>query len=284
VRTLTLDGVALPVTWTSVTAWRLTFVPVPGTRSYHVRALDRDGQEIGSGAVEVTFTGTTAWPAVRLSEWGASNAGSVLDPADGKADDWLELFNPSGDAVSLAGWRLSDSTPTPTTFIFPAGFSLGAGGYLVGWCDEEPVQSSTPTTLHLPFKLSANGETLTLTAPDGTVVDTVTFGPQVSDISQGRLPNSATGMAFLASPSAGAPNAAAITQPGITATNTAPGELSFTVSTMPGFSYQLQAKDTLLEPTWMALGSAITADGSSAIFTDTISGRSQRFYRVVRSP
>ena len=142
----------------------------------------------------------------------------MLDPADGKADDWLELFNPSADAVSLAGWRLSDSTPTPTRFIFPAGFSLAAGGCLLAWCDEETVQSSAPNSLHLPFKLSANGETLTLTAPDGTVVDTVTFGPQVTDISQGRLPNSATGVVFLASPSAGAPNAAAITEPGITAT------------------------------------------------------------------
>jgi CotH kinase protein/Lamin Tail Domain len=282
-RTLTLEGVALPVTWTSVTAWRLTFVPVSGTRSYHVRALDRDGQEVGSGAVEVTFTGTNAWPAVRLSEWGASNTGSVLDPADGKADDWLELFNPSAEAVSLAGWRLSDSTPTPTTFIFPAGFNLPAGGYLLGWCDEEPVQSSAPNSLHLPSKLSANGETLTLTAPDGTVVDTVTFGPQVSDISQGRLDGSTTAMAFLTSPSAGAANASAIAEPGLIATITAPGELSFTVSTTPGFSYQLQAKDTLMEQAWTDLGSAVTASGSSVVFSDTISGRSQRFYRVVRS-
>src|SRR5690606_5674667 len=106
-------------------------------------------------------------------------------------------FNPTLTDVNLSGWRLSDSAQTPTEFIFPSGYTLAAGGRLVAWCDEQTAQSVAPASLHLPFKLSASGETLTLTAPDGTVVDSVTFGPQVTDISQGRAPDGSATIDFL---------------------------------------------------------------------------------------
>ena len=283
VQTLTVNGDEFPVVWNSVTAWSITFVPASGTHPYVVRALDYNGAQIGTGTVNVTFTGTSAWPALRINEWMASNGGSVPDPADGKSDDWLELFNPTGSAVSLTGWRLSDSAPTPAEFVFPAGYSIAAGGRLIAWCDDETVQSAAPASLHLPFKLSATGETLTLTAPDGTVVDTITFGQQVTDISQGRAPDGSATIAFLNTPTAGTANTAAIAAPIATATS-APGSVTIAVNTTPGFSYQLQVKDNLTDAAWTNLGPAITATGNAHTFTDATNGRTQRFYRVVRAP
>ena len=214
----------------------------------------------------------------------ATNGGSVLDPADGASDDWLELFNPTAATVSLTGWRLSDSSPAPTEFLFPSSYSLAASGRLIAWCDNETVQSAAPASLHLPFKLSASGETLTLTAPDGTVVDTVTFGAQVTDISQGRVPDGGATIAFLLAPSAGSANTGAIAAPVATASSSTPGTVSIFVNTTPGFSYQLQVKDNLTDAVWINLGAAFTATGPSHTFTDTPTGYTRRFYRAVRTP
>ena len=284
VQTLTVNGVELPVVWSSVTAWSITLVPAAGTHLYVVAALDYNGAQVGTGTVNVTFTGVNAWPALRINEWMASNASSVPDPADGQFDDWLELFNPTAAAVNLTGWRLSDSSPSPTEFLFPAGYSLAAGGRLLAWCDNETAQSAPPSSLHLPFKLSASGETLTLSAPDGTIVDTVTFGAQVTDISQGRVPDGGGTIAFLLAPTAGTANTAAIAAPAATVTTTAPGNVTITVNTTPGFAYQLQFKDDLTAAAWTNLGTATTASGGTLTFTDTTTGHPQRFYRVVRTP
>ena len=134
------------------------------------------------------------------------------------------------------------------------------------------------------FKLSASGETLTLSAPDGTVVDTVTFGPQVTDISQGRVPDGSATVDFLSAPSAGTANGQAISAPSATATSTSPGTVKITVNTTAGFSYQLQRKDDLSAAIWSNIGITVTGDGNPLTFTDSTAGYLQRFYRVVRTP
>ena len=283
VETLTVNGVELPVVWTSVTAWSITLVPASGSHPYVVRAFDYNGAQIGTGTVTVNFTGVNAWPALRINEWMAANGGSVLDPADGNSDDWLEVFNPTAASVSLTGWRLSDSAPTPTEFVFPSGYSISAGGRLIAWCDDETVQSAAPASLHLPFKLSATGETLTLTAPDGTVVDTVTFGQQVTDISRGRTPDGSATIDFLAAPSAGTANTSAVPSPTASASITG-GIVTFTIATTPGFQYQAQYKNELTDATWTNLGGNVTASGSTLNVSDAPAPQTRGFYRAVRTP
>ena len=155
---------------------------------------------------------------------------------------------------------------------------------MVAWCDDQTIQSSAPASLHLPFKLSISGETLTLTAPDGTIVDTVTFTQQVTDVSQGRSPDGSATIAFLGAPTAGSANQAPISSPAASATTSTPGTVNITVTATAGFSYRLQIKDDLNAATWTNLGLAVTASGNSVTFTDTPGAQTQRFYRVVRSP
>lgn len=284
VKTLTVNGVELSVTWSTVTSWQITLTPAPGPRPYVVRAVDYTGAEAGSATVTVTYTGASQWPEVRINEWMASNAGRVTDPADGRSDDWIELFNPTAAPVSLTGWRLSDLVPVPTDFVFPAGYTLAAGGHLVAWCDEETAQSLPPASVHLPFKLAAEGETLTLTAPDGTVVDRIAFGPQVADISQGRTPDGGPDVDFLLAPSAGTANAAALPPPAATGVTIGEGVVSITLASSPGFSYQLQAKSALEDPAWLNEGPAVMATAGTVTLTAAAAAGPQRFYRVERRP
>jgi hypothetical protein len=284
VETLTVNGVVVPVTWTTVTQWRITLTPAPGTHPYDVRAVDYTGAETGRATATVTFTGTSAWPPLRLNEWMAANAGSVTDPADGRSDDWLELYNPTDTAVLLQGWRLCDSAPSPTEFVFPAGYALAPGGRLLAWCDAETAQSQPPDSLHLPFRLAAEGETLTLTAPDGTVVDQVTFGPQVADTSQGRTPDGSTVIDFLAEPSAGTTNTSSLPPPQATGVTMAGDAVVVTVAATPGFVYQLQTKASLTDAVWLDDGPPVLAAARTVTLTASPAQSPDRFFRVVRQP
>jgi len=284
VKTLTVNGVALPVTWSTVLQWRIALVPLPGTHSYVVRAVDYNGVEVGSAMVSVTFTGTAAWPPLRLNEWMASNVGAVTDPADGRGDDWLELYNPTENPVSLTGWRLRDLSPTPTEYVLPGGYVLAPGARLVAWCDEETAQNAPPDSLHLPFSLSAEGETLTLAAPDGTVIDQVSFGPQVANVSSGRVPDGGSVIDFLAFATPGLVNAPVSPPPVATAVARADGTVAISLSTIPGFQYQLQTKRVLSDPTWENDGLPVLALGSSLTLVSSPASSPESYYRVVRHP
>ena len=210
VKTITFNGLELPLTWTTTTAWSASVPVASGTNPLVISAYDGAGALVGSTTLTVPFTGTNAWAALRINEWLADNAAHDFDPADGDSEDWLELYNPTASTVSLSGWSLSDST---TTYLIPNGYTISATGRLLVWADDETAQNTGSGQLHVPFKLSNNGETLTLRAPDGTIVDTVTFGTQVENITQGRVPDGGATIDFLAAPSAGTVNTATLASP-----------------------------------------------------------------------
>jgi len=133
----------------------------------------------------------------------------IADPADlaeGRSnpyDDWFELYNAGSNIADLTGCVLSDGTtawPVPSnTFMPPLGFMLV-------WADEDLHQNGfAQHQLHAGFKLSAQGELIEL-RHDGTLIDRVTFGPQLQDISEGRWPDAAAAIIAFTLPSPGATN------------------------------------------------------------------------------
>lgn len=113
---------------------------------------------------------------LRLNEWMAS-------PAYG--EDWFEIYNSDDHVVALAGLYLSDTPATPTITKIPALSFIAGRGYVRFWADGSGAGGN-----HGDFKLGSSGETLVLTAANGaTALDTVTFGAQATDVSQGRLPD-----------------------------------------------------------------------------------------------
>ncbi|HWB04052.1 MAG TPA: lamin tail domain-containing protein [Verrucomicrobiales bacterium] len=280
VKTIEINGLPVTPRWTSLTAWTVPFVLKSGGNSLLVRALDTNGTVIGSANLTSQFTGTVQWPALRLNEWMAANSGAVRDPADNDSDDWFEIYNPTAAAVNLQGWSLKDSGAVP--YVIPAGYTIPAGGRLVVWADDETDQNTGAGELHVSFKLSSDGESLTLLAPDSTVVDTVTFGAQVSDVSQGRTPDGGTDIVFLTTPTAGQSNAPALPPPAVTSVTQAGGQVTLTFTTVAGFSYQSESSADLA--VWAPAGQVITGDGTEKSVSVIVTGNSRRFLRITRTP
>jgi hypothetical protein len=119
----------------------------------------------------------------------------------GEYDDWIEIANLGDASVSLAGWGLTDELAHPLEWTFPD-TTIQAGEYLIVWADEDLGQGP----LHANFKLSGDGEQIGLFQPDLTPVDTLSFGAQTVDVSQGRYPDGSPNWVFFTTPTPGATN------------------------------------------------------------------------------
>jgi hypothetical protein len=120
---------------------------------------------------------------VVINEFAASNT-VILDPA-GEAEDWIELHNNLSQPIDIGGMYLSDSVTVPTKWQFPTSTTIAAHGYLIVWADEDEGQSG----LHAAFKLSASGESIVLSSTPTVVLDSVTFGQQIADLTMARVPD-----------------------------------------------------------------------------------------------
>ncbi len=134
---------------------------------------------------------------VRINEWMAS-------PLSG--DDWFELYNAAVNPVELSGCFLTDDSADPAQFQLPPLSFLGTGSAACQMFHADG--STTKGANHVNFKLAAGGEFIGFYAPDGTPIDGVTFGPQTTGVSEGRLPDGSTNIvAFTTNPTPGLPNA-----------------------------------------------------------------------------
>ncbi len=141
--------------------------------------------------------------ALRINEFMALN-GSVIADETGVFEDWVEIYNPAAEDISLLGMFLTDDLASPTRWAFPD-TTLAAGQYMIVWCDSDPQDGP----LHTNFKLSGGGEAIGLYSVVDEVVmavDDYTFGPQVLDISEGRAIDGRHGWEFFDIPSPGAAN------------------------------------------------------------------------------
>ena len=177
--------------------------------SYTVYVIGRD--EFGVWQSESAPTFSRTWTVlsglrrVVINEVLARNVSVVA--VNGAFPDLVELFNPRAAAVDLSGLRLTDDLNAPSRFVFPAGTSIAAGGYLTLIAANADGSSG----LHLGFSLDQTGETLYLLdtpANGGALLDSVEFGLQLPDLSVGRT---AGGHWTLCVPTIGALNNAAPT-------------------------------------------------------------------------
>lgn len=224
---------------------------------------------------------------LRINEIMASNTSTVLDPATGRFEDWFELYNGGTESVELAGYSLSVDPARPRDFVIPAGVRLVPGGFLLVWADKSPAANGRGgSDLHVGFKLSKAGGELGLFAPDGTEVDRVVYGPQEADVSLGLLPDGFGGVA-LPLPRA---------SPGVANVEVHPGVLRIEAVVVgangvqinwmgeAGVHYRLESKDDLLAVTWTVVAERTGGAGPQFLLDPGPGGRTQRFYRLVRTP
>jgi hypothetical protein len=163
----------------------------------------------------VLFTAHSLNAQLYINEFMASNDNSITD-ASGSAEDWVEIYNAGSAPVNLAGYYISDNIGEPLAWQIPdtdpSLTTLPAGGFLILWADKDTDDGAD----HIDIKLSAGGEDLVLTAPDGsTLVDSYSFGTQTTDISFGRTSDGADTWDFFVEPTPGASNTTAPGAPSV---------------------------------------------------------------------
>jgi hypothetical protein len=123
-----------------------------------------------------------------ITEFMASNEDTILD-GNGRASDWIEIYNPSRAAVDLSGWHLSDAPGNLTKWTFPD-VSIEAGGYLLVFASGNNAPDAAGY-LHTNFQLDANGDYLALVKPDGFTLTSeyepegFNFPPMREDVAYG---------------------------------------------------------------------------------------------------
>ena len=119
-----------------------------------------------------------------INEIMASNSATAAD-ASGEFADWIELYNNTNNFLSLNNLYLSDSYTNPLKWAFAENATIAPNDFLVIWADNDTLESG----IHSNFKLSSTGERLILSYANGNVLDSITFGAQISDFSFLRCPN-----------------------------------------------------------------------------------------------
>ena len=122
---------------------------------------------------------------VVISEVVADNKYSLED-GYGDAPDWIELRNTGNSTVDLTGWGLSDNPSKPMKWVFPA-TNMPPHSTLIVFASGKAVSLDPAGMLHADFALGKNGETVQLTASDGTsIIDSVAYPELDTDLAYGR--------------------------------------------------------------------------------------------------
>ena len=289
VKTIRVNGVAYPITWTAVsgrpTGWSVTIPLASGANVLIIQGVDRNGTALVTAldSITVTNTGSGAEQPVKINEWMASNSGpgGYPDPADGRFQDWLELYNPNPTAVNLSGYLLTDDLAVPAKWTFPAGSSIAPLGFLVIWADNEILQNTPGNGLHAAFQLSAGGESLGLYNAAGVAQHTLTFNAQTENASEGLFPDgNVTAVHPMPNWTPRYPNTLAAPMK-ITAFAWAPGGFDVTWTTLPGRTYRVEYTLDPGDP-WIPLTPDVPGTGETVGLLDVTATGPKRYYRVRR--
>ena len=132
----------------------------------------------------VSWTVDPSAVTVQINEILASNVSAY--PVGATRSDMIELFNYGTLPVSLANFSVSDNPALPRKYVFPAGTTIPAGGYLVLLGD---APNANPG-IHINFGLDGDGDSFAIYPPNAVIgtapVDSVSFGIQIPDSSIGR--------------------------------------------------------------------------------------------------
>ena len=144
----------------SRTDWVTTAEPTPGYDNPYTEPVE--------------CTPGSEW--VKINELMANPAGSD------EGAEWVELFNPEDEEVSLDGWALNwgKNGTYSGTVIFPAGTAIGPGDFvLIGgeWVDDIDVMADLDLG-----NAGSNADAVQLVDCDGAVQDTVVYGGPNDDL------------------------------------------------------------------------------------------------------
>ena len=131
---------------------------------------------------------------LKINEWLAN--GEVLFE-----NDFIELFNAHAFPVDLSNLYLTDHPVTQPDKcpLGPLSFIAGKG-FAVFMADDQNQPG------HVDFRLSADGEMIGLFDAEINEIDKIIYGPQTTDVSQGRAPDGMNSFEFFELPTPGVAN------------------------------------------------------------------------------
>jgi hypothetical protein len=127
--------------------------------------------------VQVGLLGVTLFSGLKVEVVQAAAPGVVVinevawaGSADSANDEWMELYNTTGAAVDLSGWKIKDDGAV--AFTFPAGSGIAAHGYALIE-DAETAVSNVPADFIYNMSLANSGDSLQLLDASDQVIDVV---------------------------------------------------------------------------------------------------------------
>ena len=132
------------------------------------------------GYLILLFCSNSLHGQVLINELMAANASTIDDPDFDKKADWIELYNPTDEAILLDSIYLTDNLNKPFQWLVPTGTVILPKGYLLFWADGEDIGN------HCNFKLAKSGEAIGLFNTAGVLLDSIIYPAQSNDISYGR--------------------------------------------------------------------------------------------------
>lgn len=138
-----------------------------------------------------------------INEMMASNTRTIADE-DGDFEDWIELANTGTEAIDLADFGLSDNPASPFKWRLPA-VTMAPGTFLLVWASGKD-RTDPGSPLHTNYGISAGGEVLVLTRPDGMRIDSLPAVHLRPDISAGRSISTPLELRFFLQATPGLPN------------------------------------------------------------------------------
>jgi len=132
---------------------------------------------------------------LRINEW-------LADELFLANNDFIELYNPDPFPVALGGCYLSDAEGAPALSPIAALSFIAPGGYTSFIADSDPQQGAD----HLTFKLDPSVGIIILSDSILDPIDVVNYGPQMTDISQGRSPSGSDTLVNFQLPTPGSAN------------------------------------------------------------------------------
>ena len=138
-----------------------------------------------------------------INEVVSNNETSLADFA-GDFPDWVELYNGTEDAISLAGYRLTDD-PADLTRGKLAEIVIPSGGFMIVFASGK-TQPTKVDEWHVDFRINSLGETIYLFDPDGALVDRIALGPLDRDEATGREPDGKSNWFMATAPTPAKPN------------------------------------------------------------------------------
>ena len=108
---------------------------------------------------------------------------------NGELADWIELYNTTGQAISLDNYALSNNENKPLKWRFPEGAMVAPYGYYIVFCSGKDIDNGPAGVPHSNFKVNAEHATIVLSDSRGRLVDRVTLDNIPEDASYARDEN-----------------------------------------------------------------------------------------------